>query len=95
MLPILHNNLEHLYWKDITNISYINSCDNLYVIKKKAKIINRFKFIYYGYRLRNWLYERVLQRIVKEKYHPSKLVDLLDNVDSDAEMEDKIGQWIR
>ena len=54
-----------------------------------------FKTLFYSLKFKNkirtWLYNKVIEPFARKKYHPSKLQNLLKNIeDNDAESFDKV-----
>jgi hypothetical protein len=54
-------------------------------IKQNIKILNRFRFLYYSLKLKNkfrkWLWEKVREPKIKQRYHPSVLLEVLKDKD--------------
>jgi len=107
-LPLLPNKLRFLELNDIHNmLEYIDSNDDLYRIRRKTQILNRFKYTFYlekvRRRLRNWLYKNVIEKLAKKKYNPTNLIKIMgvdmDDIDNakntkcTPEIEEKIINW--
>jgi hypothetical protein len=93
-LPDLNDKLETLWCLD-NPICEIILNDNLSITKKQAQMVNRFRWLYYSLkfkkRLRDWLWIRVREPKIREKYHPR----YLDNLDEDADLDEILENWIR
>ena len=54
-------------------------------INKNIKILNNFRFLYYCLKFKNkfraWLWEKVREPKIQQKYHPSRLLELLKDKD--------------
>ena len=87
--PNINKKLELLgyYNNPIYNIIYEYDI-NINMIKKKIKIWNNFRYLYYclKYKERIW---RIRERLIKRRYHPSYLYDLREEDD----LDEKLGEW--
>ena len=85
-LPILTDNLKSLYFKN-NCIKYLNNRDDINTIKHKQTILTKGKRLLCNlkikYKFHNWLWEHIRQRLMQERYHPSKLIQLLSNTEDD------------
>lgn len=69
------------------SVSYANLCTRL-------EILNKFRYVYYSLKckkkLRDWLWVRVREPKIREKYHPR----YLDKLDENADLDEILDQWI-
>jgi hypothetical protein len=93
-----------LFYNDNNDSGYpnfYNGCfiPNLIDINDMMIKINKFKFFYYSNKFRkqfiDWLYIKVREPIIKNKYSPTNLMELLKNIDENDEdaFNDIINNW--
>jgi hypothetical protein len=63
--------------------------------KQKLKILNNFRFLYYSLkfksRFRYWLWERIREPKIQEKYHPRYLIE---NLYKDTDLDTVLDNWV-
>ena len=63
-------------------------------IKQNIKILNNFRYLYYSLQfkkqLRKWLWEKVRDKHIMDKYHPKYL---LENLDEDDDLDTVLNNW--
>jgi len=88
-LPVLPEKLKQLvfYGNPIHDIIYKYD-SNLNIIKKNTIIWNNFRYLYYclKYRKRFW---KMMEPIIKKRYHPS----YLDDLNEEDDLDKKLGAW--
>jgi hypothetical protein len=88
-LPTLPQNLEELYCSN-SPIYQIIKGRSLIQIKKIIQILNNVRYLYYSLKfkkqLRKWLWEKVRQKQIMNKYHPKYLLENLEDEDTDLDM---------
>ena len=71
----------------------INS-DNKHIINQKLKVLNRFRFLYYCLkfkkRFRNWLWVKIREPKIREKYSHNYLVA---NLHEDTDLDELLENW--
>jgi hypothetical protein len=87
-LIIFRNNLIYEIIHDINIIP--TSAEEVLIIKKNIKTINKFRKLYNFIKIKYWLYKYVLQYIIEKKYHPKKLIKLLNE---NSNLENVIENW--
>jgi len=105
-LPPLNNNLKYLdcshnqlTWLPPLNnkLIFINIyANNIYNNKNIIKILRNFRYTYYCLKFKKhfkrWLWEKVREPKIMEKFHPSHLTNLLDTDDLEVFLEDWINK---
>jgi len=88
-LPVLPQDLIWFYdhGNPIHNIIYKYGI-NLNMVKKKIIILNNFRYLYYCLKYRK-RFLRMMEPIIKKRYHPSYLDDLKEEDD----LDEKLGKW--
>jgi len=88
LLPVLPENLKELSISvnPINNI--IPDNNNLNITKKNIKIWNNFRYLYYCLKYRK-RFLRIMEPIIKKRYHPSYLYDLKE----EDNLDEKLGAW--
>jgi hypothetical protein len=97
-LPDMPENLNVLYFvhNPIYNLIYekINS-NNLFDIKQKIRILNKFRYLYYSLKFKNrfkkLLWETIREPKIIKKYHPDYLIEHLHE---DSDLEIVLENWI-
>ena len=85
-LPVLLENLiELLYYN---NPIYDIIKNNNLNIKKNIKTWNNFRYLYYCLKYRK-RFLRMMEPVIKKRYHPSYLYDLKE----DDDLDEKLGAW--
>jgi Leucine-rich repeat (LRR) protein len=88
-LPLLNETLESLWYVDNPIYEIIEN-DALNISRKEVKILNDFRFSYYCLkfkkRFRDWLWVRIREPRIREKYHPDYLLEHLLNEETDLDM---------
>jgi hypothetical protein len=73
----------------------INSFD-INIIKQRLKILNNFRYLYYCLKFkkqfRNWLWVRVREPKIREKFHYNYLIKNLSN--EEANLDKVLDNWI-
>jgi len=84
VLPILNSNLRELYYVNNPIYKVISSSDlfdNLFILNKKLKILHNFCHLYYCLKFktqfRDFLWKKIREPKIIQKYHPSYLNKLL------------------
>ena len=87
-LPVLPEKLKdlHFFKNPISEIIVYNYDYN--VLNKKIKILNNFRHLYYCLKYRK-IFLRIMEPIIKKRYHPSYLYNLKEEDDLDK----KLGAW--
>ena len=93
-LPLLNKNIYSLTWHDNIIYDIIEySAYGIKDIKKKIKIFNNFRFIYfclkYKKKFRDWLWINVREPKIQKYYHPNILIKNIDN----KEFEYFLNNW--
>jgi len=86
-LPVLPENLKELYF-DKNPICEIICYNDLNIMNKQIIIWNNFRHLYYCLKYRK-RFLRIMQPVIKKRYHPSYLYDLKEEDDLDK----KLGEW--
>ena len=100
----IHNKLTYLPLLP-ENIRTINYCENpiceiakfnkLYVLKSNVKILDQFRFLYYSLkfkkRFRDWLWTKVREPRIREKYHYRYLLENL--ADEETDLDEVLAAW--
>uniref|UniRef100_A0A6C0H5V2 Leucine-rich repeat protein n=1 Tax=viral metagenome TaxID=1070528 RepID=A0A6C0H5V2_9ZZZZ len=86
-LPVLPEKLEILYFYN-NPIYEIIYDDNLIIIKKKIKTLNNFRYLYYCIKYKK-IFLRMMEVVIKKRYHPSYLYNLKEEDD----LDEKLGEW--
>uniref|UniRef100_A0A6C0H5W5 Leucine-rich repeat protein n=1 Tax=viral metagenome TaxID=1070528 RepID=A0A6C0H5W5_9ZZZZ len=83
--PVLNENLKHCYYSNnpISSIIYNN---NFNIFKKNIKIWNNFRYLYYCLKYRK-KFLKIMEPIIKKRYHPSYLYNLTEEDDLDEKLE--------
>lgn len=93
LLPTLPGNLQQLYCNNNPIYEIINNT-NLIVVKQKIKILNNCRDLYYCLKLkkqfRKCLWEKIREPKIMKKYHPSYLIERLDE---DTELDMVLNNW--
>jgi hypothetical protein len=101
-LPNLHKNIrvERFFYNDnpIENVYRRETvCWNREFLHVKIRIINRFRFIYYSMkfkqRFRDWLWVKVREPKIRQKYCPTNLVELICGVEDETEFHNVLDGW--
>jgi hypothetical protein len=79
-LPTLPQNLTKLYCYDNPIYEIVNN-DSLFQTKQNIQTLNNFRHLYYCLQfkkqLRKWLWEKVREKHIMDKYHPKYLLENL------------------
>jgi hypothetical protein len=98
-LPNLPQNLHYLTFYDNPIYYFINNelilyTQNLTKIKENIRILNKFRDLYYCLRLkkqlRKWLWEKVREPKIKEKYSPKYLIE---NLKEEDDLDTFLSNW--
>ena len=77
----------------ICNILDINN-NSLIKVKQNIKIVNNFRYLYFSLKfkkqLRKWLWEKVREKKIIDKYHPNYL---LENLEENADLDKFLNNW--
>jgi len=86
-LPVLPENLKELYYHSnpIYDILYDS---NFNTINNKIKIWNNFRHLYYCLKYRKG-FLKMMEPIIKKRYHPS----YLDDLEEEDDLDEKLGEW--
>ncbi len=67
---------------------------SLIKIKQNIKILNSFCYLYYSLQfkkqLRKWLWEKVREKHIMDKYHPKYL---LENLKEETDLDEFLNNW--
>ena len=67
---------------------------SLIKIKQNIKILNNFRCLYYSLQfkkqLRKWLWEKVREKHIMDKYHPKYL---LENLKENTDLDEILNNW--
>jgi len=86
-LPVLPKDLIWLYNHGNPIYDIINN-NNLNIIKKNIIILNNFRHLYYCLKYRK-RFLRMMEPVIKKRYHPSYLDDLKE----DDDLDEKLNGW--
>ena len=90
----LNENVRILYYSDNPIYEIINS-DNKKIIKQKMRVLTNFRFSYYCVRFkkqfRDWLWVKIREPKIQEKYHPSYLIE---NLYEDTDLDTVLDNWV-
>jgi Leucine-rich repeat (LRR) protein len=93
-LPRLNKNLMLLSYHHNPIYEIINS-DDLFIIRKKLEILHTFFHLYYCLKFkrqfRDFLWKKIREPKIIEKYHPSYLLKFLK--DENADIETVLNSW--
>lgn len=94
-LPNPNTNLRAMYFNDNPIYEIIKYDDELSTTKQKIKILNNFRESYYCLkfkkRFRDWLWVKVREPRIREKYHPRYLLENL--VDEETDFDTVLAAW--
>jgi hypothetical protein len=100
-LPTLNINLQELYYNNNPIYEIIDS-NNLFIIKQKLKILHTFCHLYYCLKFktqfRDFLWKKIREPKIIQKYHPSYLNKLLiDDAEGteDLDINMVLNSWIQ
>jgi len=92
-LPELNNNLEILCCHDNPIFVIIYNYDTN-IVKNRLKILNNFRHLYYSLKykkhFRDWLWIRVREPKIREKYHYKFLIE---NLHEDTDLDKLLDDW--
>ena len=104
MLPILNSNLRELYYVNNPIYKVISSSDlfdDLFILNKKLKILHNFCHLYYCLKFktqfRDFLWKKIREPKIIQKYHPSYLNKLLiDDAEGteDLDIDMVLNNWV-
>jgi len=67
---------------------------NLFMLIDKIKIINKFRYLYGFIKIKNWLWKRIMEKIIEpkilKKYHPSYLIE---NLNEETDLDMVLSNW--
>jgi len=95
----LNENVRKLYYADtpiyeMIKHSYTNHND-INTIKQKIRVLNQFRHLYYSLRFkkqfRHWLWVKIREPLIREKYHPRYLLENL--CDEDIDLDQVLDNW--
>ena len=86
-LPFLPKKLKQLLFHDNPIHEIINK-NNINKIKINIKIWNNFRHLYYCLKYKT-RFLKMMESIIKKRYHPSYLYDLTEEDD----LDEKLGEW--
>ena len=94
-LPTLPTqSLLELYYDNNPIYEIINN-NRMNQINKNIKILNNFRYLYYCLQykkqLRKWLWEKVREPNIMQKYHPKYLIE---NLGEDNDLDEVLNNWI-
>ena len=93
LLPTLPPNLAELYCYN-NPIYEIVKGGSLIKIKKNIQLLNSFRHLYYSLQfkkqLRKWLWEKVREKHIMDKYYPKYLIE---NLGEDDELDTFLDNW--
>ena len=91
--PSLPKNLKTLQCFN-NHIYKIVGSNSLFQIKKNVQIVNNFRHLYYCLKfkkqLRKWLWEKVREKHIMDKYHPKYL---LENLKENTDLDEFLNNW--
>ena len=89
----LNKNLETIVYDENPIFEIINS-DDKDIINQKLKILNNFHYLYYSLKfkkqLRDWLWVKIREPKIREKYHHRYL---LENLHEDVDLDELLNNW--
>jgi hypothetical protein len=92
-LPTLPQKLQQLYCSDNPIYKIVNS-NSLIKIKKNIKILNNVRHLYYCLKfkkqLRKWLWEKVREPNIKNRYSPNYLIE---NLRDEDDLDTVLDNW--
>jgi len=94
-LPSLPEKILYLYYPNnpICDILDINN-NSLIKVKQNIKIVNNFRYLYFSLKfkkqLRKWLWEKVREKKIMDKYHPNYL---LENLEENLDLDKFLNNW--
>ena len=96
-LPILPEKTIYLFYlsNPVYNILNVDIRNNsLFKVKKNIKILNNFRYLFYSLKfkkqLRKWLWEKVREKNIMEKYDPNYL---LNNLEENTDLDEFLNNW--
>ena len=93
-LPLLNENLKELYFSN-NPISKIINGETTNEIKKQMQLLNNFRHLYYSLKFkkqfRDWLWVKIREPKAMKKYHPSYL---LENLQEYTELDSFLDNWL-
>jgi hypothetical protein len=67
---------------------------NYFMLRHRIRIINKFRYLYYFIKIKKWLWEKIMEKIIEpkimKKYHPSYLIK---NLDKDTDLDMVLNNW--
>ena len=87
-LPVLPENLKELYYHSNPIYDIILYDSNFNTINNKIKIWNNFRHLYYCLKYRKG-FLKMMEPIIKKRYHPS----YLDDLEEEDDLDEKLGEW--
>jgi Leucine-rich repeat (LRR) protein len=95
-LPNPNTNLRAMYFHDNPIYEIIKYDDELSTTKQKIKILNDFRESYYCLkfkkRLRDWLWIRIREPRIRERFHPRYLLENL--CDEETDLDEVLDHWV-
>ena len=96
-LPNLPEKTIYIYYPNnpVYNILNVDIKNNsLIKVKKNIIIFNKFRHLYYSLKfkkqLRKWLWEKVREKQIMDKYHPNYL---LEKLDENTDLDEFLNNW--
>ena len=90
----LNENLRTILYINNPIYEIINS-DDKDIINQKLRVLNQFRYLYYSLKfkkqLRDWLWVKIREPKIREKYHPMYLIENLP--DEDADLDQVLNAW--
>jgi hypothetical protein len=91
----LNDNLDLLYCDNNPIYEIINNSDDKDIINQKLRVLNQFRYLYYSLKfkkqLRDWLWVKIREPKIREKYHYRYLLENLP--DEDADLDEVLDAW--
>ena len=93
-LPTLPEKIVDFSYSNNPIYNILDNNSSLIKIKQNIKILNNFRYLYYSLQfkkqLRKWLWEKVREKHIMDKYHPKYL---LENLDEDDDLDTVLNNW--
>ena len=93
-LPTLPEKIVDFSYSNNPIYNILDNNSSLIKIKQNIKILNNFRYLYYSLQfkkqLRKWLWEKVREKHIMDKYHPKYL---LENLKENTDLDEFLNNW--